>query len=56
MAAVSYWVVGIPASYALGFGIGLGAEGIWLGLVLGLIAASGSLMVRFWREAPQAAG
>ena len=52
MAAFSYWGVGIPCSYLLGFHFGLGAEGIWLGLVLGLAFASGSLMVRFWREAP----
>ncbi|NBZ87132.1 MATE family efflux transporter [Stagnihabitans tardus] len=54
MAAFSYWGVGIPCSYLLGFHFGLGAEGIWLGLVLGLAFASGSLMVRFWREAPEA--
>ncbi|MCW1919650.1 MATE family efflux transporter [Rhodobacter sp. KR11] len=53
MAAVSYWVVGIPCSYVLGFHFGLGAVGIWTGLVVGLAFASASLMVRFWREAPR---
>lgn len=54
MAAVSYWGIGIPASYVLGFPLGFGATGIWSGLVLGLAAAATSLMIRFWREAPSA--
>lgn len=48
MAAVSYWVVGIPVSYLLGFGLGLGAGGVWLGLVVGLAFAATLLMWRFW--------
>ena len=53
MAAFSYWGVGIPCSYILGFPMGFGAVGIWMGLVMGLAFASVSLMVRFWREAPR---
>ncbi len=52
LAAVSYWGVGIPASLLLGFTLGMGAVGIWLGLVVGLVAASALLMVRFFRLAP----
>ena len=48
MAAASYWLVGIPASYLLAFPAGLGAIGLWLGLVVGLAAAGGALMWRFW--------
>jgi MATE family multidrug resistance protein len=48
LAAVSYWLVGIPCSWGLGFGLGLGAVGIWLGLVVGLVLAGGLLMARFW--------
>lgn len=48
MAAVGYWVVGLPASYVLGFVAGYGAIGIWLGLVLGLATAAGLLLWRFW--------
>lgn len=48
MAAVSYWGVAIPASYALGFGLGLGARGVWAGLVVGLAAAWVTMSVRFW--------
>lgn len=54
-AALSYWGVGIPASAILGFHFGLGAEGIWLGLCIGLLFASTSLMARFWTRAPHEA-
>lgn len=48
LAVFSYWVVGIPASYVLAFPLGLGAAGLWLGLVIGLALASALLMRRFW--------
>jgi len=48
IAAFSYWVVGIPASYLLGFTLGLEGVGIWLGLVIGLAFAAVLLMARFW--------
>ena len=47
-AAISYWVVGIPTSYVLGFWAGLGGPGIWAGLVIGLVLAFGLLSSRFW--------
>lgn len=53
LAAVSYWVIGIPASYVLAFPLGQGGVGLWLGLVIGLAAAGGSLMLRFWQLAPK---
>jgi multidrug resistance protein, MATE family len=53
LAVVSYWLVGIPCSYLLAFQLGYGAVGLWLGLVVGLVCAGGSLMVRFWRLAPK---
>ncbi len=49
IAALAYWVVGIPASYLLGFTFGLGGVGVWLGLVLGLGCAGILLSLRFWR-------
>lgn len=48
-AVLSYWVVGVPTSYVLGFPLGLGPQGIWLGLVLGLGVAAVLMMTRFWR-------
>ena len=53
-AGVSYWVIGIPCSYGLGFVLGFGAAGIWFGLVVGLVFASVSMMLRFWMLAPKA--
>ena len=52
VAAVSYWLVGVPASYVLAFPLGLGGPGIWLGLVIGLILTGIILMIRFWSRAP----
>lgn len=49
IAAISYWGVGIPAAYGLGFGLGFGAPGVWLGLVAGLTVAAGLLNLRLWR-------
>jgi MATE family multidrug resistance protein len=49
LAAVSYWLIGIPCSYVLAFPLGYGGQGLWLGLVVGLFCAAGSLMWRFWR-------
>jgi multidrug resistance protein, MATE family len=53
LAAVSYWIVGIPCSYLLAFPMGYGAVGLWLGLVVGLACAAASLMWRFWALAPK---
>ena len=49
LATVSYWLIGIPCSYVLAFPLGYGGVGLWLGLVVGLVCASASLMWRFWR-------
>jgi len=49
IAAISYWLVGMPVAYGLAFGLGLGPEGLWMGLVAGLTVASALLMRRFWR-------
>ncbi|MEN9850269.1 MAG: hypothetical protein RL128_432 [Pseudomonadota bacterium] len=54
LASVSYWLIGIPASYALAFPLGFGPVGLWLGLVVGLAMAAISLMARFWLRLPKA--
>ncbi|MGC9368307.1 MAG: MATE family efflux transporter [Paracoccaceae bacterium] len=56
MAAVSYWGVGVPASYAMGFPLGWGPVGIWLGLACGLAVAGVLMTVRFWRQAARGFG
>lgn len=50
-AGFGYWVVGVPMSWALAFPLGLGGQGIWLGLVIGLAIAAATMSVRFWRRA-----
>lgn len=55
LAAISYWLIGIPASYMLAFPLGFGATGLWFGLVIGLTCAAILLMLRFWRRAPRPA-
>lgn len=48
MATFSYWIIGLPAGYILAFGLGLGAIGLWFGLVIGLAVAASLLLWRFW--------
>ncbi len=48
MAAICYWGVGVPASYVLGFPLGLEGVGIWLGLAIGLACAAVVMLARFW--------
>ncbi|EPX81337.1 MATE family efflux transporter [Litoreibacter arenae] len=49
-AALSYWGLGIPASYLLGVSFGMGGVGVWLGLVIGLMFAAAALWWRFARR------
>lgn len=48
IAAISYWIVGIPCSYLLGFVFDFGGVGVWSGLVIGLAFAAVLLLARFW--------
>lgn len=48
IAAISYWVLALPASYVMAFTFGWGPQGLWLGLVVGLLFAAIALMWRFW--------
>jgi MATE family multidrug resistance protein len=48
IAMVSYWLIGIPVSYVLGFTFDMGGIGIWLGLAMGLGTTAILLMWRFW--------
>jgi MATE family multidrug resistance protein len=48
MAAFSYWGIGMPCSYILGFVLGYEGIGVWMGLVVGLASAAILLSVRFW--------
>jgi MATE family multidrug resistance protein len=50
MALVSYWLIGMPAAYLLGFVFHLGGVGIWWGLALGLMVAAVLMNDRFLRR------
>lgn len=50
-AFISYWIIGVPLAYALGFPLGWEGEGIWVGLAIGLAVAGLVLVIRFWRIA-----
>jgi MATE family multidrug resistance protein len=50
VALLAYWAVALPLGYFLGFGLHLGAPGVWAGLLVGLTIVAGVLIVRFRRE------
>ena len=49
IAVFSYWAVAIPLSYVMAFPLGLGPQGLWLGLTLGLSVAAALMTARFVR-------
>jgi MATE family multidrug resistance protein len=49
LAGFGYWVLGIGGGCLLTFPLGLGAEGLWWGLALGLIVTGNLLAWRFLR-------
>jgi len=48
IATLSYWAVGMPVAYFLGFVLNWGGVGVWLGLAIGLALAGVFMMWRFW--------
>jgi MATE family multidrug resistance protein len=50
MGFAAYWLVGLPVGAGLGFGLHLGAVGVWWGLAAGLGVASITLGPRLWRS------
>jgi len=44
----AHWLVGLPIALVLGFGLGLGATGLWWGLTAGLVTVSVLLAARFY--------
>ena len=47
----AYWIIGMPIGWWLTFHQGMGARGMWMGLIAGLSVAAVMLFVRFWRSA-----
>jgi len=48
---LAYWVIGLPVGWIFAFPYGMGAAGMWLGLILGLTLASLFLGFRFLKMA-----
>jgi multidrug resistance protein, MATE family len=46
IALVSFWLLGLPAGWALAFRAGLGARGLWWGLTIGLAAVATLFVAR----------
>jgi MATE family multidrug resistance protein len=51
---IAYWLIGLPMGYVLGFRMGWGALGIWIGLCCGLVVV-GSALLWTWHQKPLAA-
>jgi MATE family multidrug resistance protein len=51
IAILGYWLPGFGTMVALGFFTALAGLGIWIGLLVGLVFVSASLITRWsWRE------
>lgn len=46
-AVIGYWGIGAPAAYLLAFELGLGGDGLWWGLAIGLAVVALALLRRF---------
>ena len=44
---IAYWIIGLPLGYVLAFKTGWGANGIWLGLLIGLTLTAAAMVWRF---------
>ena len=47
---ISYWIIGFPVAYILALKTDIGVNGVWYGLMAGLIAASILLGGRLYRQ------
>ncbi|MBX0288971.1 MATE family efflux transporter [Hymenobacter sp. HSC-4F20] len=50
VALLAYWAAALPLGYVLGFHLGWGATGVWVGLLTGLTLVAGVLLLRFRRR------
>ncbi len=50
LALLTLWGVALPVSWVLGFPLGLGSRGVWIGLAAGLGVAGVVLGLRAWRQ------
>ncbi|GAB3296665.1 MATE family efflux transporter [Hymenobacter tenuis] len=50
VALLAYWAIALPLGYVLGFRLGWGATGVWVGLLTGLTLVAVALLIRFKRR------
>ncbi len=50
LAAFAYWGIGMPVGAGLGLGLGYGPQGMWIGLIAGLLVAAALMASRFLRS------
>lgn len=48
LAIIGYWGVGLTTSYVCAFTLGMGAPGLWVGLLAGLTVSAGLMYWRFY--------
>lgn len=44
---IAYWVIALPLGYWLAFKMNLGANGVWIGLLIGLTVTATLMIIRF---------
>jgi len=44
---IAYWVLGLPSAYVLGFIFKYDVQGVWVGLLIGLLSSAIMLSTRF---------
>lgn len=44
---IAYWVIALPTGYLLAFPLGMGARGVWFGLLTGLTIVAVVMFIRF---------
>ena len=49
IAFISYWVIGLPVAYLLGFTFNFGVQGVWISFIVGLSLAAIFFIRRFQR-------
>ncbi|KAL7440210.1 hypothetical protein ACHAXM_007015 [Skeletonema potamos] len=47
---IAYYVIGIPLGYFLALPLGMGVEGLWIGMFAGLLAISTANSIFIWRS------
>ncbi|MBL7859327.1 MAG: MATE family efflux transporter [Cyclobacteriaceae bacterium] len=46
---VAYWIIALPLGYLFAFPLKMGAQGIWIGLFIGLTLTATAMVIRFHR-------